>query len=104
MGQYLGLEDSYAHLGVTDPINIKTWEIGNELAAKWEWHVSWLAGGGHQQIYYQTGVTPTLMFRPLTDSLHYFGGILWRAGWVPEAGDGMDKMSSILGATHVVNF
>ena len=93
----------YAHLGVTDPINIKTWEIGNELAAKWEWHVSWLAGGGHQQIYYQTGVTPTLMFRPLTDSLHYFGGILWRAGWVPEAGDGMDKMSSILGATHVVN-
>jgi len=82
--------------GVTNPINIKKWEIGNELAANWEWHLSWLAGGAHTRIYYQTGDSLYLP-RTITDSLHYFGGEIWRKGWVPIAGDGMNILNSNLG-------
>ena len=82
--------------GITNPINIKKWEIGNELAAKWEWHVSWVAGGTNTRIYYQTGDSLYLP-RTITDSLHYFGGEIWRKGWVPMAGDGMDLLNSNLG-------
>ena len=59
---------------VSEPIGVKYWELGNELAAKWEWHVSWVAGGHDLCIYYQTGVAPLNMPRKTTDSLHYFGG------------------------------
>ena len=82
---------------VSEPIGVKYWELGNELAAKWEWHVSWVAGGYNLWIYYQTNVSPLNMPRDITDSLHYFGGDLWRKGWVPMAGDGMDPINSILG-------
>tara|TARA_B100000795_G_scaffold107866_1_gene79649 strand:+ start:1795 stop:3978 length:2184 start_codon:yes stop_codon:yes gene_type:complete len=82
--------------GATSPINIKKWEIGNELAAKWEWHLSWLAGGLHTRIYYQTGDSLYLP-RTITDSLHYFGGEIWRKGWVPMAGEGMNILNSNLG-------
>jgi len=98
--KYKNLRNTY--LGVSDPIDIEIWEIGNELAAKWEWHVSWVAGGFGQKIFYQTGISKD-MPRTLTDSLHYWGGSLWRSGWVPEAGDGMNKINSILGATHFIN-
>lgn len=82
---------------VSEPIGVKYWELGNELAAKWEWHVSWVAGGHNLWIYYQTGVAPLNMPRKTTDSLHYFGGDIWRKGWVPMAGDGMDPINSMLG-------
>ena len=92
--QYQDLRNYY--FGITDPINIKKWEIGNELAANWEWHLSWVAGGANTRIYYQTG--DSLYFpRTITDSLHYFGGEIWRRGWVPIAGDGMNIMNSNLG-------
>jgi len=82
---------------VSEPIGVKYWELGNELAAKWEWHVSWVAGGYNLKIYYQTGVDSLQMPRKTTDSLHYFGGDIWRKGWVPMAGDGMDPINSMLG-------
>jgi len=82
---------------VSDPIGVKHWELGNELAAKWEWHVSWVAGGYNLNIYYQTNVTPLNMPRAMTDNLHYFGGDIWRKGWVPMAGDGMNQINSMLG-------
>lgn len=82
---------------VSEPIGVHYWELGNELAAKWEWHVSWVAGGQNLWIYYQTGIAPLNMPRETTDSLHYFGGEIWRKGWVPMAGDGMNQLNSILG-------
>jgi hypothetical protein len=85
-----------ANFGVADPINIRKWELGNELSAKWEWHYSWLAGGQHTVIHYQTG--DSLYFpRTITDSLHYFGGEIWRKGWVTMAGENMDIINSNLG-------
>ena len=76
--------------------NIRKWELGNELAAKWEWHFSWLSGGQNTVIHYQSG--DSLYFpRTITDSLHYFGGEIWRKGWVIMAGDGMDILNSNLG-------
>jgi len=84
------------YFGVTSPINIRKWELGNELAAKWEWHFSWLSGGQNTVIHYQSG--DSLYFpRTITDSLHYFGGEIWRKGWVIMAGDGMDILNSNLG-------
>ena len=97
---YQNLRNTY--FGVTNPINIKKWEIGNELAAKWEWHLSWLAGGANTRIYYQTGDSLYLP-RTITDSLHYFGGEIWRKGWVPIAGDGMDIINSNLGTIKKIN-
>jgi hypothetical protein len=35
--------------------------------------------------------------RTITNSLNYFGGEIWRKGWVPMAGDGMDIINSNLG-------
>jgi hypothetical protein len=88
--------------GVTNPLNIKKWEIGNELAAKWEWHLSWVAGGANTRIYYQTGDSLYLP-RTITDSLHYFGGEIWRKGWVPMAGDGMNILNSNLGTIKKIS-
>ena len=82
---------------VSEPIGVKYWELGNELAAKWEWHVSWVAGGQNLWIRYQTDVDLLNMPRATTDYLHYFGGEIWRKGWVPMAGDGMDPINSMLG-------
>ena len=87
------------HFGVSEPIGVHYWELGNELAAKWEWHVSWVAGGQNLWIYYQTDIDSLNMPRETTDYLHYFGGEIWRKGWVPMSGDGMDPINSMLG-TH----
>ena len=84
-----------------EPVGIQVWELGNELAARWEWHVSWVAGGTNTSIFYHPGDS-LIMGRALTDSLHYYGGSIWRKGWVPEAGDGMDKINSMLGTFHRV--
>ncbi|MDP6909767.1 MAG: hypothetical protein QF371_09680, partial [Flavobacteriales bacterium] len=88
------MRDTY--FDVTDPINIKIWELGTELAAAWEWHVSWVAGGQHTFIYYRTGDS-LYMPRTITDSLHYFGGEIWRKGWVPDVGQSMNLINSNLG-------
>ena len=97
---YQNLRNTY--FGVTNPININKWEIGNELAAKWEWHLSWVAGGTHTRVYYRTG--DSLYFpRTITDSLHYFGGEIWRKGWVTMAGDGMNIINSNLGTMKKVS-
>lgn len=90
--------------GDTSAVNIKKWELGNELAAKWVWHVSWLGGGYNTYIKYQTGIDSLYIPRSLSDSLHYFGGSLWRKGWVTNIGnDGMTNLNAILGSTHIVN-
>ena len=90
------------YFGVSEPVGVKYWELGNELAAKWEWHVSWVAGGGGQQIFFSTGETSLDMPRSTTDSLHYYGGDIWREGWVYRWGDGMTVYNSILGSLHKV--
>ena len=90
--------------GDSAAIHIKKWELGNELAAKWVWHVSWLGGGFNTYIKYQTGIDSLYIPRSLSDSLHYYGGSLWRKGWVTNIGnDGMNNLNTILGATHIVN-
>ena len=90
--------------GDSSAVNIKKWELGNELAAKWVWHVSWLGGGYNTYIKYQTGIDSLFIPRSLSDSLHYFGGSLWRKGWVTNIGnDGMSNLNTILGSTHIVN-
>jgi len=90
--------------GDSSAVNINKWELGNELAAKWVWHVSWLGGGYNTYIKYQTGVASLYIPRSLSDSLHYFGGSLWRKGWVTNFGnDGMTNLNTILGSTHIVN-
>ncbi len=86
--------------GIGVPLNVKVWEIGNELGASWEWHVSWLSGGNDQYIYYRTGQSKS-MPRLVTDSMHYFGGVLWRAGWVPTSGN-MTKIDAVLGTPYWV--
>lgn len=85
----------------SEPVGIQIWELGNELAARWEWHVSWVAGGQHTSIFYDAGDSLYIP-RSVTDSLHYYGGSLWRSGWVPEAGDGMNKLNSMLGTFYRV--
>lgn len=90
------------YFGVTAPVGVKYWEIGNELAAKWTWHVSWVGGGQNQQIAYRTGDIRLEMPRTTTDYLHYYGGDISRRGWVPRYGDGMTVFNSMLGTTHIV--
>ena len=90
------------YFGVTAPVGVKYWELGNELAAKWTWHVSWVAGGFGQQIRYRTGDLRLDMPRTTTDYLHYYGGDISRRGWVPRYGDGMTVFNSMLGTTHRV--
>ena len=84
----------------TSTVGVKYWELGNELAAKWEWHVSWVAGGHDQYIFNRTDADSIHMPRSTTDYLHYFGGDIWREGWVYRWGDGMTVYNSILGTLH----
>ena len=97
---YQNLRNTY--FGVTNPINIKKWEIGNELAAKWEWHYLGLPVALIPEFIIKQVIV--LYFpRTITDSLHYFGGEIWRKGWVPIAGDGMDIINSNLGTIKKIN-
>jgi hypothetical protein len=84
------------YFDVSEPVGIKIWEIGTELAAKWEWHVSWVAGGARTSIY-GTGTDSIHMPRQVTDRLHYFGGEIFRKGWVRRAGSSMNLFNSNLG-------
>ncbi|PCJ81038.1 MAG: hypothetical protein COA49_06975 [Bacteroidetes bacterium] len=97
---YKTLRQNY--FGDTTVVGVKYWELGNELAAKWEWHVSWVAGGQNQQIAYRSGEPVLDMPRTTTDHLHYFGGDISRKGWVPRYTDGMTVFNSILGTIHRV--
>ncbi|MCF6213662.1 MAG: T9SS type A sorting domain-containing protein [Flavobacteriaceae bacterium] len=81
-------------LGNTAPLNIKKWELGNEIGSSWTWGVSWVAGGS--AIYFRTGAPQKAMPKTLTDSLYYFGGDIWREGWVPQTGQ-ITKLEAILG-------
>jgi hypothetical protein len=66
-----------------EPLNITVWELGVELAHPWEWAYCWFAGNGTTPIRFRTGETSKLYPKSLTDSLYYYGGSVWREGWIP---------------------
>ena len=98
--QWQALRELY--FDVSDPVGVDVWEIGNELAGAWEWHVSWVAGGHGQELKFRSDQPVVPLPRLLTDSLHYFGGDFWREGWVDKKSDGMTIINSVLGELHRV--
>ena len=82
-----------ALLGDPAPLGIDFWEIGNEVTDAWGFAWSWL--GWQSQIKLRC---PNFIDFPKekADSLYYYGGSLWREGWVEDIG-GLDKFTAILG-------
>ena len=82
-----------ALLGDPNPINVKYWEIGNEVTDAWGFAWSWL--GWQSQIKFRC---PTVQNFPkeTADSLYYYGGSFWRQGWVDTIG-GLDLFTAVLG-------
>lgn len=81
-------------LGNSSPIGVKYWEIGNEVTTPWGFGWSWL---GHQDnIFFRSGASPKVFTQSEADDLYYFGGSLWREGWVEKIG-GLTNNTAILG-------
>ncbi len=89
---YTNLRDDL--LDNPDPINVKYWEIGNESTDAWSYGWSWL--GFQENIHFQTGVPVSSSTHYKADSLYYYGGELFREGWVLAFG-GLDNNTAILG-------
>jgi len=89
---YEELRDSL--LGSSSALNVKYWEIGNEISDPWAFERSWL--GRQDFFYYRSGMPGQAFTRQEADSLYYYGGSLWRRGWVKTAGN-MDKFEAVLG-------
>ena len=89
---YSQLRDSL--LNTLNPINVKYWEIGNESTDAWTYGYSWL--GFQDSIHFQSGIPNNTFTRREADSLYYYGGALFREGWVEIIG-GLDKNTAILG-------
>jgi len=89
---YSQLRDSL--LNTLNPINVKYWEIGNESTDAWTYGYSWL--GFQDSIHFQSGIPNKTFTRREADSLYYYGGALFREGWVEIIG-GLDKNTAILG-------
>lgn len=81
-------------LNTSDPINVKYWEIGNESTDAWSYGWSWL--GFQENVHFQTGVPVSSSTHYEADSLYYYGGELFREGWVLAIG-GLDNNTAILG-------
>lgn len=77
-----------------NPINVKYWEIGNESTDAWSYGWSWL--GFQENIHFQTGVADQPFTKIAADNLYYYGGDLFREGWVEIIG-GLDINTAILG-------
>ena len=91
---YAGLRQSL--LNSPNPINVKYWEIGNESTDAWAFGWSWL--GFQENIRFQTGFSDKPFLKNEADDLYYYGGELFREGWV-EAIGGLDNKTAILGHT-----
>jgi len=89
---YSNLRDDL--LNAYEPINVKYWEIGNESTDAWSYGWSWL--GYQENIHFQTGVPLSSSTHYEADSLYYYGGELFREGWVLAIG-GLDNKTAILG-------
>lgn len=76
------------------PINVKYWEIGNESTDAWSYGSSWL--GFQDAIHFQTGVVDKPFTKDEADNLYYYGGELFREGWVEVIG-GLNNNTAILG-------
>jgi len=90
---YTQLRDSL--LDNPNPINVKYWEIGNESTDAWSYGYSWL--GFRESIHFQTGIPDKVSTQREADSLYYYGGSLFREGWIPTTIGQLDKMNAILG-------
>jgi hypothetical protein len=91
---YAGLRQSL--LNSPNPINVKYWEIGNESTDAWSFGWSWL--GYQENIHFQTGVPDRPFLKNEADDLYYYGGELFREGWVEDV-VGLGHKISILGHT-----
>ncbi|VAW28610.1 hypothetical protein MNBD_BACTEROID06-1523, partial [hydrothermal vent metagenome] len=79
-----------------NPINVKYWEIGNEPTDAWSYGYSWL--GFKDSTHFQSGVPSKVFTQGEADSLYYYGGTLFREGWIRLEGSGqLDKNTAILG-------
>ncbi len=89
---YRALRDTI--IGRPDPLHMQLWEIGNESTEPWSFAWSWL---GYQDTVfgYQRSVLETPR-RVHADSLYYYGGSIWRRGWVKVIG-GLTPFTAILG-------
>ncbi len=86
----------YQLLGDSSRLNVKYWELGNEIPNSWSFGVSWLAWD--DVIRFRNGQTKTLN-RDDVDSMYYFGGSFMREGWVTEGGE-LNKIDAILGELY----
>ncbi|MFT5244949.1 MAG: hypothetical protein ACI8QQ_002897 [Psychroserpens sp.] len=84
-------------LNSPNPINVKYWEIGNESTDAWSFGWSWL--GFQENIRFQTGVADNPFLKNEADDLYYYGGELFREGWVEAIG--LDNKVAILGHTKL---
>ncbi len=81
-------------LGDAAALRFQLWEIGNESTDPWTYAWSWL---GHQDaVFGYQGVVIDSPTRLHADSLYYYGGSLWRRGWVEVIG-GLTPITAILG-------
>jgi hypothetical protein len=81
-------------LGDPAPVRVTVWEIGNEISDPWAWKWSWL-GKSHDGLIHLRGGETYPFPESRTDSLYFWGGSLWREGWVPAIA--MDPVDAILG-------
>ncbi|MFT4661969.1 MAG: hypothetical protein ACI8XB_002253 [Patiriisocius sp.] len=88
---YTGLRQSL--LNNPAPINVRYWEIGNESTDAWAFGWSWL--GYQDNFHFQSGVADKPFTKYEADSLYYYGGELFREGWVEAIG--LDNLPAILG-------
>jgi hypothetical protein len=83
-------------LNTSQPINVKSWEIGNENGHSWAYEWSWF--GFQDNIHFQTGIADKPFTKDEADNLYYYGGEFYREGWVDAIGS-QDFKTAILGNT-----
>ncbi|HHJ49693.1 MAG TPA: hypothetical protein ENJ88_02160 [Phaeodactylibacter sp.] len=81
-------------LGHPEPLDIRVWEIGNEVTTAWGFGWSWL--GYQEQIFGQGGEVLYNLSKDEIDSLYFYGGSFPRRGWVNVEG-GLNQRTAILG-------
>lgn len=80
-------------LGNSSPLNVKIWEIGNEITNPWTFKWSWL--GHADTIKFRSNESTILFPKQKADSLYYYGGSFNRMGWIEPIA--IDKQDAILG-------
>ncbi len=85
--------------GDTARIETTMWELGNEIGYTHAWDKAWFSHAKNECINFRDGSFKSFTDY-LADSLYYYGGSLWRGGWVDSPSD--PNYDCILGEKYLV--